>query len=142
MSYLLDTCVVSYLRGEVSHEVKVWFSGRNADQFFISVVSIAEVEDGIQRLKPSRKKSDLEDWFYGSFQEQFQDNTLFIDTTVAKTWGRLNAKLSTKDIVIGTQDLYIAATALVHGLAIVTRNVKDFAPTGAVVINPWEAPVS
>lgn len=138
MSYLLDTCVVSYLRGEVSQEVVDWFSHKNQASFFLSVVTLAEIEDGIGRLKPSRKKNDLIDWLYGALQQQFQDRILSIDAVVAKTWGQLNSKLVSSGLTLGVQDLYIAATAIVHGLAVVTANTKDFVQAGVVVFNPWD----
>lgn len=140
MSYLLDTCILSYLRKdkkEIPKSVQEWFSNKDESLFFLSVVTMAEIEDGIHRLSPSRKKTDLEDWFYGAFQGQFHDKILSIDSSIAKTWGQLNAKLMRKGINIGVQDLYIAATAIVHSLAIVTTNVKDFEPTNVVIFNPW-----
>lgn len=137
MSYLLDTCVVSELRKELPPNARNWFSSKEEGLFFVSVVTIAEIEDGIQRLQSSRKKADLEDWFYGSFQSSFQDRILSIDSSIAKTWGQMNAKLTSQGIIVGVQDLYISATAFVHSLAVVTINTKHFEPTGVVVINPW-----
>lgn len=137
MSFLLDTCTISYLRRDLPAKAKEWFSTKSNEIFFISVVSLAEIEDGIARIKTSRKKADLQDWFYGSFQEQFHERCLDIDEPVARAWGQLNAKLRKRGLTVGVQDLYIAATALVHGLAVVTCNTKDFDLTGVAVINPW-----
>lgn len=137
MAYLLDTCVVSYLRKNIPPEVRDWFTSQDDEFFFLSVVTLAEIEDGISRLSPSQKKQDLEDWFYGSLQARFQERILPIDVTVARTWGQLNAKLICHGFNVGVQDLYLAATAKVHGLALVTVNVNDFENMDVVVINPW-----
>jgi predicted nucleic acid-binding protein len=138
VSYLLDTCAISHLRRPVTSPANSWFSDKDQSLFYISVVTLGEIESGIARLEPSRKKRDLEEWFYGPFQERFSDRILPIDAAVAKAWGRLSAKLVSEGNNVGVQDLYIAATALVHSLAIITTNTKDFVATGVVVLNPWE----
>lgn len=138
MSYLLDTCVISLLRNSVAPEVRQWFEEKDENLFFLSVVSIAEIEDGIARLRSSQKKKDLQDWLYGNLMPRFESRILSIDIKTAKTWGHLNAHLLTKGKQSNVQDLYIAATAQVYGFAIVTTNTKDFIPTGLVVLNPWK----
>ncbi len=138
MSFLLDTCVVSLLRQPVPESVEKWFVSKDDDLFYISVVTVAEIEDGIARLSSSRKKRELQEWFYGDFQDNFSDRCLPIDEPVAHAWGQLNAKLTAKGKTIGVQDLYIAATAMVHGLAVVTHNDKDFLSTDIAVVNPWK----
>ncbi len=137
MSFLLDTCVISNLRQNLPVKVREWFSEKDDDLFFISVVTLAEIEDGIARLKASRKKIELQEWFYGEFQQRFSECSLPIDEPIARAWGQLNASLTKQGISLGVQDLYIAATAIVHGLAVVTNNTKDFDPTGVAIINPW-----
>lgn len=139
MSYLLDTCVLSELRKAVPDVIRDWFDNVDQDLFYISVVSIAELLDGIERLPQSKKRKDLEHWFFGEVHTRFKDRILPIDDHVAKEWAYLNAALTQKGHNIGVQDLYIAATAKSHGLAIVTRNSKDFKHTDIRLINPWEA---
>lgn len=138
MSYLLDTCVVSHLRKQVPDHVMKWFSDKSQDSFMMSAVTVAELLDGIERLKASKKKRDLEDWFFGDILVRFQGKILPIDENIAKAWGRLSAALRNKGISIGVQDLYLAATAQVHGLAIITTNIKHFNEAKISVINPWE----
>jgi predicted nucleic acid-binding protein len=138
MSYLIDTCVISELRKEIPVNVVEWFASKNEDSFLISAVTIAELMDGIERLKPSKKKRDLEGWFFGEVIDRFEGKILPIDANVAKTWGRLNANLRQKGIQMGVQDLYIAATAEVHALAILTTNIKHFKDLDLPVINPWD----
>lgn len=139
MSYLLDTCVLSELRKTVPSHVKSWFEQKKQNQFYISVVTVAELLDGIERLPTSKKKSDLEDWFYGDIQERFGERIIDIDQQVAKEWAFMNAALQKKGITIGVQDLYIAASAKVHGFALISLNVKDFLPIEIPLINPWKS---
>ncbi len=138
MSYLLDTCVISELRKSVPDNVRSWFESIDQELFFISVITIAELLDGIERLPPSKKKKDLENWLFGEVYSRFKDRILPIDDHVAKEWAYLNSSLLKKGHIVGVQDLYIAATAKSHGLSCVTRNVKDFQPTKIPLINPWE----
>jgi len=138
MSYLLDTCVLSDLRKNVPQTVRVWFDNIDQDLFFISVVSIAELLDGIERLPLSKRRKDLENWFFGEVYSRFKDRILPIDDHVAKEWAYLNASLQRKGHTVPVQDLYIAATAKSHGFVIVTRNTKDFSPIKIPLINPWE----
>jgi toxin FitB len=138
MSYLLDICAISALRKKVPTHVIHWFENKDEDLFFISAVTLAELFDGVEHLPASKKRSDLEDWLHGNVLARFKDRILPIDEKVAKTWGLLSAHLKNKGINVGTQDLYIAATALVNSLAIVTLNLKDFKDVNISIFNPWE----
>ena len=138
MNYLLDTCSVSALRGTVPVSVREWFESRDPDCFYVSVVTLAEIEDGIERLAESKKKRDLREWFSGPFRSQFTKRFLPINEDVAIAWGKLNARLIQKGCNIYAQDLYLAATAEVFRLEIVTINIKDFKPTGLSIVNPWQ----
>lgn len=138
MSYLLDTSVISELRKNIPDAVRNWFSTIDQELFFISVVTIAELLDGIERLPQSKRRKDLEKWFFGEVYSRFKDRILPIDDHVAKEWAYLNAFLLRKGKIVGVQDLYIAATAKSQGFAIVTRNTKDFENTQIPLINPWE----
>lgn len=137
MSYILDTCVISELRKKVPPNAKRWFEDKDQNLFHISVVTVAEILDGIERLPESKKKMDLEDWFYGEVQARFNDRILPIDGHVAREWAFLNASLQKKGITVSVQDLYIAASARAHGFALITINVKDFQEMDIPVINPW-----
>jgi len=137
MSYLIDTCVISELRRKIPSHVSEWFESKDEELFFISVVTVAELLDGIERLPMSKKKRDLEDWFHGDVLSRFKDRILPIDEKVAKAWGLLSASLKNKGINVGIQDLYIAATARVNSLAVVTLNFKDFKDIEISIFNPW-----
>lgn len=138
MSYLLDTCVLSQLRKKVPMHVRNWFESKDQNLFFISAVTIAELWDGIGRLEISEKRKDLEEWFIGEIQTRFKGNLLPIDEAVAIKWGALNSSLQKKGLIVGVQDLYIAATAATRNLVLVTLNTKDFVHIDLTVINPWE----
>lgn len=138
MSYLLDTCVLSELRKTVPHRVKEWFDSKDQDLFYISVVTIAELLDGIQRLPASKKRSELEDWFYGEVHTLFMNKIIPITDHVAKEWAYMSSTSSQKGIVVGVQDLYIAATAKSQGFSLITLNTKDFQKLGIPLINPWK----
>jgi predicted nucleic acid-binding protein len=137
MSYLLDTCVISELRKEVPDKVKKWFADKNPHTFQISVVTIAEILDGIERLPASKKKSELEEWFFEGLLDRFQERILPINEEVAKVWGRLSGDLCKRGVPVGVQDLYIAATAKVHSLTVLTINIKHFKNIDVPIINPW-----
>lgn len=138
MSYLLDTCVISELRKSIPIHIKNWFESKDENQFFISVVTIAELSDGIERLPSSKKKNVLKDWFHGDVLSRFKDRILSIDEKVAKVWGQLNANLMKKGVTVGIQDLYIAAIAMTNNLTIVTLNLKDFKNANILIFNPWD----
>lgn len=137
MNYILDTCVISELRKKVPGNTKEWFENKDQNHFYISVVTIAEILDGIERLPNSKKKNDLQDWFYSDVYSRFADRIISIDDHIAKEWAFLNSALQKKGVNVGVQDLYIAATAKAHGFALVTINTKDFQAIDIPVFNPW-----
>ena len=137
MSFLLDTNVVSELRrGLASNQgVAEWFDGQSARELFLSVVTIGEVRQGIEQIRSrdARQASALDRWLTGLVQF-YEDRVLYIDGDVAEEWGRLQARRSTPVI-----DGLLAATARVHDLTLVTRNVRDFRGLDVSVINPWSS---
>ena len=134
MSYLLDTNVLSEARRRAPPAV-AWLSAVDPGSVFLSVITIGEITKGIAlraRTDPVAAAS-LDDWL-DTLQRFYADRILAVDTAVAATWGRLMAQRSRPAV-----DTMIAATARVHNLVLVTRNVADFADTGVDVINPWAA---
>ena len=132
MSYLLDTCVVSEARRNSAAAV-AWLSAVNPDAVFLSVVTLGEIAKGIatrQRTDPIAAAA-LDGWFNGS-RRGYADRILAIDDVVAMAWGHLMAQRR-----LPVADGLIAATARVHNLALVTRNVADFSDTGLSLVNPW-----
>lgn len=135
MSFLLDTVVLSELRkAKPSRKVVQWIKAQKAETLFISVVSIGEIERGIERARKSDKvfAAELERWLE-TLIGLYADRILVVSANAARLWGRLSAKLGHDGA-----DLLIAATALSHGATVVTRNVKHFAPTGVRVFNPFD----
>jgi hypothetical protein len=134
--YLLDTDVLSELRrSRRNRNVLAWIGDVSAGDLFLSVVTIGEIELGIARqrvLNPSFAQ-DLADWLEVTLRA-YGERILPLTIGIARRWGRLAAQLGNKQL-----DLAIAATALEHGLTVVTRNVSDFKPTGVMVLDPFNA---
>lgn len=136
MSWLLDTVTLSELRKPQGNaNVKRWLASHDDEQFHVSCLSFGEIERGIAKVAVSDPPFaiTLRAWLDTAIA-RFGNRTLLFDTTVARAWGQLGARLGRNDV-----DIQIAATALVHGLTVVTRNVRHFADTGVAVHNPWEA---
>jgi toxin FitB len=132
--YLLDTDVISELRRRRrNRSVVAWISNVSAADLFLSVVTIGEIELGIarQRVRNPSFAKDLADWLEVTLRA-YEERILPLTVGIARRWGRLAAQLGNKQL-----DLAIAATALEHGLTVVTRNVSDFEPTGVTVLDPF-----
>ena len=141
MTFLLDTNVVSELRrtasGNADRNVVAWARSVPAAQLFLSAISVQELEIGAllaERRDPA-KGAVLRNWLEEQVLPAFSDRILPVDTAVA----RRSAALHVPD-PRPVRDGLIAATALVHGMTVVTRNVADFRPTGVRITNPWNAP--
>ena len=132
--YLLDTNVVSALRRPERHpEPSQWLEAQRASDVYLSVVTLAELERGIARqfrLNPDFAR-DLAQWTE-RILAWFEDRVIVVNEATARRWGRISAELGHD-----SADLVIAATALEHGLTVVTRNVRHFEPTGVPVCNPF-----
>jgi len=138
--YVLDTNVVSELRkvqhGKADANVAAWAESVDAADLFVSVITIMELELGVLSVerKDAAQGSMLRAWLEQHVLPEFSGRTLPVDTVVAQRCARLHVPDKR-----GERDALIAATALVHGMVVVTRNVADYRPTGVTVINPWEA---
>jgi len=136
--YVLDTNVVSELRkaplGQADANVLAWAKSVDATDLFVSAITILELELGvllIERKDPAQG-SVLRRWLDHYVLPEFSGRTLSVDTAVAQRCAHLHVPDKR-----GERDALIAATALVHGMSVVTRNVADFTPTGATIVNPW-----
>jgi predicted nucleic acid-binding protein len=135
--YLLDTVVLSELRKKPPRRnphVVSWLASVSPDELFISVVSIGEIERGIERQRPIDPAFAvaLADWL-DVVLRNYGERILPFGVDIARRCGRLSAQVGNSGL-----DLAIAATVLEHGLTIATRNVSDFAATGAALLNPFE----
>ena len=138
MRTLIDTCVLSELRRpHPSPRVKAHFSVLADDDIFLSVFTIGELRKGIDQLKAGKKKSGLEAWLQ-QLVSATPGRLLPIDLETATLWGELAAKAAKAGRPLPAIDCLIAATAIQHGLHLMTRNVADFEPTGVLLVNPWQ----
>lgn len=137
MAYLLDTCALSeFTKPKPSLSVDAWFAKIPEGADFVSVLTLGELEKGIAKLATSRRRASLEKWF-GDLRDRFDGRILVVDEPVALEWGRITARGELAGSSLPSIDALIAATAIVHGLAVVTRNTSDIARTGAPIIDPW-----
>lgn len=135
MSWLLDTCVLSELaRPKPDARVVDWFSSVPDRALHISVLTLGEIRKGIEALADGKKKERLRLWMEHDLPAWFEDRILAVDAHVANRWGRLVFEVGRP---VSAIDSLLAATALHHGLRLVTRNEQDFAFPGLVVLNPF-----
>lgn len=136
MPFLLDTNVLSELRKGrgADANLRKWIASIEEQGHFISVLSIGEIRKGIELLRGrSPEQCPALDHWLDQIQRNYEDQILLVTEAVAEQWGRLMAVRTLPAV-----DGYIAATALVNGLTVVTRNTRDFEGTGVAVLNPWE----
>ena len=175
MKFLLDTNVLSEIRKPNGHAgVKAFIGSLREDDLFISVISIGEINFGIEKLPPGAKKTELLYWLMQKLPERFGKRIITLDAAVMAEWGKLQAgtektlpvcdsrrgvhtppfkalkkgmypesitlrEQHTPSLQGGVVDSLIAASALVHRLALVTRNTKDFERiTDLHLVNPWD----
>ena len=134
MPYLLDTCIVSELRKPgVNPGVLAWISSINANEAFLSVLTVGEIRSGIElhRLRNPTGAGNLERWLLG-LETHYAERILPITTKITDRWGRLSPRQP-----LPTSDGLIAATGLEHGLTVVTRNLADFQRSGVNTVNPF-----
>ena len=136
--FLLDTNVISELRrpDKADRNVVAWASAIPAASFFVSAISILEIELGalLVARKDAEQGAVLRAWIDHQILLRFDDRILAVDTAVTQRCARLHVPDPRSE-----RDALIAATAMVHGLTVVTRNVADFEPTGVALTNPWAA---
>ena len=138
MSFLLDTNVVSEIaRTRPDKAVLAWFESVGDERLYLSVLSLGEIRKGVDRLPASARRTRLTAWLEQELPAWFGPRLLSIDGAVADRWGRL---LGASVRSLPAIDSLLAATALVHSLALVTRNVGDFEIPGLKVIDPWRNP--
>jgi toxin FitB len=134
--YLLDTSVISEVgKGKQSDpHVATWFDSMRPESLCISALVIGEIRAGVEKLRAREaERATAFERRLVMIVDLFADRIIGIDRRIAERWGRLNARRKQPAV-----DALIAATALVHGLVVVTRNVRDFAATGVQILNPFE----
>lgn len=138
MRVLLDTCAISEAaRPQGSERVKRRIAAFRDEDLFLSVITLGELANGVALLDAGRKK-DRYEAFLLSLEQDFATRILSVDAETGRTWGEITARARRRGKTVPSTDGLIAATALRHGLHVMTRNVADFDETGALIINPWE----
>ena len=134
--FLLDTNVISELRRpeRADSNVVAWASAMPAASFFLSAISILEVELGTLQIarRDAAQGAILRTWIDDQILPRFEGRILPVDTAVAQRCARLHVPDPCAE-----RDALIAATAMVHGLTVVTRDIADFEPTGVALLDPW-----
>ena len=134
MKFLLDTMVISEPgRPRPDPRVLAWLGSHPAVDMAISVCSLGEVAKGVEQMADGRRKRELAAWLTTDLPELFRDRVVWIDQRVALEWGRLAGRGAGLPVIDGL----LLATAGVHRLTLVTRNVRDTSGRGVPVIDPW-----
>ncbi len=137
--FLLDTNVISELRkagdGRADPRVTAWLSRADGANFYLSAVTLMELELGVLLIarRDQQQGERLRAWLDTHVLPEFAERTLPVDATVARRCARLHVPDPRP-----ARDAFIAATALVHGMTVVTRHVADFTATGVALVNPWQ----
>ncbi len=138
--FLLDTNIPSELiRSRPDSRVAKWVYAQDEQSLYLSVVSIGELRRGLVILPASKRRSELERWFENDLLPQFEGRILPVTRSIADRWGVLDGECQVKGTPLNTADGMIAATAIEHGLTVVTRNIRDYAGLGVEALNPWDA---
>jgi len=138
MKLLLDTCVLSEIRRELGKQsVKDMVAATPNDLLFLSVLTVGEINKGIELLPVGAKKTDLQRWL-SDLEGEFSDRILTIDVEITTLWGHLTARLQKAGVILPAIDGLMAATSLRHGMKLVTHNTRHFKDTGAIIFDPWE----
>jgi toxin FitB len=137
VSYLLDTCVVSEpTRPRPATSVIAWLQSTAPESLYLSVLTLGELEKGIERLSDGRRRKQLRQWLQ-AIRVASEERILGVDDAIATEWGRMLARGENQGRPLPVIDALLAATAIVHGLTVVTRNSSDIARTGAALLDPW-----
>ncbi|PSN14336.1 VapC toxin family PIN domain ribonuclease [filamentous cyanobacterium CCP5] len=138
--WLLDTNVVSELRKpNCNASVRAWSGQHPPESFFLSTLTLAEIRFGIEQVDDVAFQQELTDWLGQRLRPWFSNRILAIDEEVILVWRKMVEKGRKVGYTFSQPDLFIAATAAVHDLTVVTRNVSDFERSGVMVFNPFQA---
>ncbi|WP_433656600.1 type II toxin-antitoxin system VapC family toxin [Nocardia sp. CA-128927] len=136
--YLLDTNAVSeWVKPRPDPGLMDWLHEADEERMFLSVITIGEIRRGVDRMSDGRRKARLTTWLCEQVADRFDERLLPVDFGVAQAWGRIRARAERVGERVDAVDALIAATAEAHGLAVVTRNRKDFRGTGVQLLCPW-----
>lgn len=138
MNFLLDSNIVSeWTKPRPNERVAAWLAEADEDRIFLSVITLAELRRGVQRLPAGARRDRLDAWLTDQLKPRFEGRILPIDAETADVWGRLITHGQAAGRPVSTMDGFLAATAQQHDLTLVTRNTADFDILGIRLINPW-----
>lgn len=138
--FLLDTnCISEVVRQNPEPRVLSWLDATDERLLYLSVLTIGEIRHGVASLPQSKRRTRLESWLEIELQARFLGRVLPIEAAIADRWGILTAAARKNGIHLGAIDGLLAATALHFNLTLVSRNVKDFAGTQVLLLDPWIA---
>ena len=138
MRFLLDSNVLSETRRpEPDWRVLEWLDRLDEDRAFISVVTLAEIRRGVALMQTGRRRDELAHWLADDLVDRFAGRILPVDERTAFAWGDLMAEAKRRGLGLASMDGLLAATAIAHGLTLVTRNVQDFRGLAVELLDPW-----
>jgi len=138
LSFLLDTNVISeWVKPKPHAGVIRWLAEADEDRVFISVISIAEVRRGLERMAKGKRRERIAAWLWEDLPARFEGRILPVDFAIAQEWGVTIEKVRSRGISISVMDGFLAATAHTRELTVVTRNTKDFRDLGLEIFDPW-----
>ena len=138
MSFLLDTNILSeWVKPRPDAGVVAWMAEVDEDRVFVSVITLAELRYGVERMAHGNRRRRLDEWLRHELPQRFDGRILPINSAAADSWGRIVARSEALGRPMSVADAFIAATVEVHGLTLVTRNASDFRPVLKAIVNPW-----
>ena len=136
--WLLDTNVLSELRrSRADANVKRFVADQKIDLLYVSIVTFAEIRFGIELVDDANRRMELNDWLANKLRPMFDNRVLPINEDILLKWRLLVEEGRKVGHTFAQPDLLIAATALHHGLTVVSRNTRDFERANVAVVNPW-----
>lgn len=139
MNYLLDTCLISELvKKEPQPGVIRWLEEQSEQTLFLSVLTFGELQKGISRLSAGERRDTLQNWVKHDLADRFHGRILGLDLEIALAWGRLQGESEQAGEKLPVMDSLIAATAIAHGMTVVTRNRRDLERCRTRVFDPWQ----
>lgn len=137
MNFLLDTNAISELsKSRINARFEDWYDGQDISSLYISALTLGELQRGTWALPEGGRRTTLEDWI-ASMVIDFHLRILPIDLSVANAWAHIALRHRAARRTVSAFDELIAATAITHGLTLVTRNVRDFDASGCRLLSPW-----
>ena len=140
MRFLLDTCVISEVAAKRPNpDVLSWIDSVDPDSIYLSVITIGEIQKGIEKQQNLGRKEALDLWLQDELLVRFRDRLAVLNVDVLLEWGTLTGRLEGRGKTMPAMDSLLAATALHGRFVLVTRNEGDFLRSGVQLFNPWKS---